>query len=154
VPLGAQGREQCERLRAALSAFQFERCIVSPMRRAQETRELVAPDVPFTIEPLLREVHFGDWEGQTLEWVERHEPELFAQRVRDPVSFRFPGGESIEEAALRIRPIAERLSGARATLVIGHRVTLGALERLLRGLPLDSQLIEGLQPAEFRVVRA
>jgi broad specificity phosphatase PhoE len=141
-------------LRAALTAFEFERCIVSPMRRAQQTRELVAPNVPFTVEPLLREVHFGDWEGHTLEWVEQNEPELFEQRRRDPVTFRFPGGESIEDAAMRIGPIAERLSGARATLVIGHRVTLGALERLLRGLPLDSQLVEGLQPAEFRVVRA
>lgn len=124
------------------------------MRRALQTRELAAPDVPFTVEPLLREVHFGEWEGKTLEWVEEHEPELYEQRRRNPVAFRFPDGESIEEAAIRIRPVAERLAGARATLVIGHRVTLGALERLLRGLPLDSQLVEGLQPAEFRVVRA
>ncbi len=124
------------------------------MRRAQQTRELVAPDVPFTVESLLREVHFGEWEGKTQEWVEENEPELFERRRLDPVRFRFPGGESIEEAAVRIRPIARDLAGARATLVIGHRVTLGALERLLRGLPLDSQLVEGLQPAEFRVVRA
>lgn len=124
------------------------------MRRALETRELVAPDVPFTIEPLLREVHFGDWEGKTLEWAQENEPELYEQRRGDPVKFRFPGGESIDDAATRVRPVAERLAGARATLVIGHRVTLGALERLLRGLPLDSQLVEGLQPAEFRVVRA
>ncbi|HMF28531.1 MAG TPA: histidine phosphatase family protein, partial [Candidatus Cybelea sp.] len=127
APLGAHGREQCERLRAALTQFQFERCIVSPMQRALETRELVAADVPFTVEPLLREVHFGDWEGQTIEWVEEHEPALYERRRRDPVSFRFPGGESIEEAATRIRPIVESLAGARATLVIGHRVTLGAL---------------------------
>lgn len=124
------------------------------MRRAQETRELVAPDVPFTVEPALCEIHFGRWEGQTIEWVQEHEPELFELRRRDPVTFRFPGGESIEEAALRIRPIVARLADANATLVIGHRVTLGALERLLRGLPLDSQLVEGLQPAEFRIVRA
>jgi probable phosphoglycerate mutase len=124
------------------------------MRRAQETRELVAPDLPFTVEPALREVHFGSWEGQTIEWAEQNEPELFEKRRRDPVTFRFPGGESIEDAAIRVRPIAERLANAQGTLVIGHRVTLGALERLLRGLPLDSRLVEGLQPAEFRIVRA
>lgn len=124
------------------------------MQRALQTRELVAPDVPYTVEPLLREVRFGAWEGKTLEWVEANEPELYERRRRNPVVFRFPGGESIEEAAIRIRPVAERLAEAQATLVIGHRVTLGALERLLRGLPLHSQLVEGLQPAEFRVVRA
>lgn len=124
------------------------------MQRALQTRELVAPEIPFTIEPLLREVHFGEWEGKTLEWAEEHEPALLEQRRSDPVTFRFPGGESIADAATRIRPLAERLAGAEATLVIGHRVTLGALERLLRGLPLDSQRVEGLAPAEFRVVRA
>jgi hypothetical protein len=35
-------------------------------------------------------------------------------------------------------------------LVIGHRGTLGVLERLLRGLPLDSKSVTPLEPGEFR----
>jgi broad specificity phosphatase PhoE len=149
-PLGERGREQCEQLRDALHAYEFDCCIVSPMRRCLQTRELVAPSVPFDVEPALREVHFGDWEGRTLDELDE---ELVEQRRRDPVGFRPPGGESIEEAAARLRPLVERLKRARRTLVIGHRVTLGTLERLLRDLPLDSQHVAGLQPAEFRIVR-
>jgi alpha-ribazole phosphatase len=144
---------QCEGLREALARFEFRRALVSPMLRCLQTRELVASDVPLEIEPALREVDFGDWEGKTLEWAELHAPELLAQRRRDPVRFRPPGGESLEDAAVRLRALAEKMRDENGTLVIGHRVTLGILERLLRGLPLDSQLVKPLEPGEFRVVR-
>jgi broad specificity phosphatase PhoE len=152
LPLGRHGRTQCDGLREALRLFPFERCIVSPMRRCLETRELVAPQLSFVIEPALREVDFGSWEGKTLEWAEANAPQLLAHRRRDPVRFRPPQGESIEEAAQRLQSLADRLRGDETTLVIGHRIALGILERLLRALPLESQDVAGLQPAEFRIV--
>ncbi|HZV77327.1 MAG TPA: histidine phosphatase family protein [Candidatus Babeliales bacterium] len=154
LPLSAQGRKQCERLREALRAFAFERCLVSPMQRCLQTRELAAPDLPFEIEPTLRETDFGSWEGQTPDWLEHYVPQLLARRRSDPVRFRPPGGESIEDAAARLRPLVPRLRGGGAVLVVSHRVTLGILERLLRNLPLDSKEVAGLEPAEFRIVRA
>jgi broad specificity phosphatase PhoE len=154
LPLGALGRSQCEHLRIALRDFGFERCFVSPMRRALETRELVVPNVPFEIESALREVDFGSWEGRTLEWAQHHAPELLAQRRQDPVHFRPPGGESIADAATRVGPLLQKLREEDAPLVIGHRITLAILERLLRNLPLDSRDVAGLETGEFRIVRA
>lgn len=151
--LGECGLEQCERLREALREFKFERCLVSPMQRCLQTRAIVAADVPFEIEPRLREVSFGSWEGRSAEEVEGETPGAIAARRADPVLFRPPGGESVEDAAARLHPVAERLRAMDETLVIGHRLALGVLERLLRGLPLDSQFVVGLQPAEFRIVR-
>lgn len=153
-PLCPEGRTQCERLRAALDGVSFERCIVSPMRRCLETREIAAPATPYEIDGALREVDFGSWEGKSLEWLEAHAPDLLSRRRHEPVTFRPPGGESIEEAAVRLRPLARRLSSEPSTLVIGHRVTLGILERLLRDLPLDSQFVAPLEPGEFRIVGA
>jgi broad specificity phosphatase PhoE len=152
LPLGPLGRAQCRSLREALKLYAFERCLVSPMRRCLETRAIVAPEIPFAVDPALREVHFGNWEGRTLGWVESNAPELLAQRRRDPVRFRPPGGESFEDAAVRLRELAASIRDGGATLVIGHRVTLGILERLVRGLPLDSPEVMPLEPAEFRIV--
>lgn len=89
----------------------------------------------------------------TLEWLELHAPELLAQRRRNPIGFRPPAGESFEDAAGRLRPLSQRLRSGDDTLVIGHRVTLGILERLLRDLPLDSPVVSPLEPSEFRIVR-
>jgi alpha-ribazole phosphatase len=152
-PLGAHGRAQCEHLRDALAQFEFQRCLVSPMRRCLETRELAVPDVPFAVEPALREVDFGSWEGQTLEWAERHVPALLAQRRSDPVRFRPPEGESIEDAAERLRPLVDAIRNESGLLVISHRLTLGILERLLRGLPLGSKDVTPLETAQFTIVR-
>jgi alpha-ribazole phosphatase len=151
-PLSSRGREQCEGLRTALLGFAFQNCLVSPMRRCLQTREIVVPARPFDVEPALREVHFGSWEGQTLELLERTEPERLAERRKNPATFRPPGGESFEDTVPRLRPVAERLRRGTSTLVIGHRGTLGVLERLLRGLPVDSHSVLPLEPGEFHVV--
>jgi alpha-ribazole phosphatase len=151
-PLSADGRLQCEGLRRALAPLGLERCLVSPMRRCLETREIVAADLPFDVEDALREIHFGEWEGKTVDWLEQHEPEGLASRRRNPVAFRPPGGESFEDTAPRLRTVVERIDPATPTLVIGHRGTLGVLERLLRYLPLDSRSVTPLEPAEFRVI--
>lgn len=153
APLGERGLEQSAALREALGPYTFERCLVSPMRRCLQTRAIVAPDLPFEIEPGLREVSFGSWEGLSADEVEAVTPGAIAERRAAPAAFRPPGGESIEDAAARLRPIAERLMQMQRTLVIGHRIALGILERLLRDHPLDSQGVIGLSPAEFRIVR-
>ena len=122
------------------------------MRRCLETREIAAAALSFEIDDALREIHFGEWEGKTLEWLERNDSERLASRRRNPVAFRPPGGESFEDTAPRLRAVAERIPPETATLVIGHRGTLGVLERILRDLPLDSPSITPLEPGEFRVI--
>ncbi len=150
-PLSAHGRAQCERLAVALRAYPLDACVVSPMRRCLETRAIAVPAIPFEIDEALREVDFGQWEGATMDWLERNETEAVARRRRDPVTFRPPGGESFADVAPRIREAAERIAG-RNVVVIGHRGTLGVLERLLRRLPLDSRDVTPLEPAEFRTI--
>lgn len=152
VPLSPLGVAQCRQLQIELEAFDFERCLVSPMRRCLETREIVAPQPPFEIDPALREIDFGTWEGETLEWLQANEPSGLARRSRDPVHFRPPQGESFADVAQRLRPVVERLRSPLRWLVVAHRGTLGVLERLLRDLPLESQAVKGLEPAQFRVV--
>ncbi|MBV9232463.1 MAG: histidine phosphatase family protein [Candidatus Eremiobacteraeota bacterium] len=153
-PLSEGGRRQCENLRDDFRRFGFTRCYVSPMRRCRETREIAAPEVPFTVEPALREMSFGEWEGKTLDWLEAHAPEHVVARRRDPVAFRPPGGESFDDVARRLRTLLDVLRSGGPTLVIAHRGTLAVLERLLRGLPLRSQRVDSLEPGAFHVVDA
>lgn len=152
-PLTALGREQSERVHAELQGVALDRAFCSPMRRAMETLAIIAPNLPYEIEPALREVDFGEWEGRTAQWLEANDAARFAQRRRDPVHFRPPGGESFADASLRLRPFADAMRQLRANvLIVAHRGSLGVLERLLRDLPLDSQDVTPLEPGEYHVV--
>jgi broad specificity phosphatase PhoE len=150
--LSDAGEAQCRALQPLLSKFAFEQCLISPMRRCVRTRELAVPEVPFETFEALREVDFGSWEGMTLQWVQGNDPQRLSHRRRDPVNFRPPAGESFADVADRLSPVVARLQSAKCSLVIAHRGTLGVLERLLRGLPLHSQEVRPLEPAEFRAL--
>lgn len=152
VELSEIGRAQSEALKPALARLSLERCVVSPMRRCTQTLQIAAPQLPFEIHEALREVDFGDWEGKTLEWVERNDPRGLATRREDPVHFRPPQGESFADVAARLRELVEELRRPGSTLVVAHRGTLAVLERLLRGLPLEARSVISLEPGELRVI--
>ena len=153
-PLNALGRKQSERAHAALHEIAFDVGFSSPMRRCLETLEIVAPRTPHRSDEALREVDFGAWEGRTIEWLEENDAVGVARRRRDPVSFRPARGESFHDASLRLRPFADGLRGLALAnvLIVGHRGSLGVLERLLRGLPLDARDVVPLEPGEYRLI--
>jgi alpha-ribazole phosphatase len=155
-PLNALGREQSERAHAALREIAFDLGFASPMRRCVETLAIVAPRTPYRCVHALREVDFGAWEGRTIEWLEINDAASVARRRRDPVTFRPAGGESFLDASRRLLPFADevrRLAG-KNVLIVGHRGSLGVLERLLRGLALESRQVEPLEPGEFRIIES
>ncbi len=123
------------------------------MRRCLESREIVAPATPYETLDALREIDFGAWEGKTLAWLESNDGAALERRRREPVTFRPPQGESFADVAVRLKDLAEKLATCEGVLVIGHRGTLSVLERLLRGLPLESQAVKPLETGEFRVLR-
>jgi alpha-ribazole phosphatase len=151
-PLNAIGRAQCARARDALTGVEFQTAFCSPMLRCVQTVEIVAPRVPRRVLDALREVDFGQWEGRTLQWLLEHDPAGVARRRGDPVRFRPPGGESFSDASERLLEVAAALRSEASALVVGHRGTLGVLERLLRDVPLDSREVIPLEPGEFRIV--
>ena len=44
----------------------------------------------------------GDWESYTFDEIKRSEPEAFADWMRGGASWRFPGGESLQEQQDRV----------------------------------------------------
>ncbi|MHB8703202.1 MAG: histidine phosphatase family protein [Candidatus Tyrphobacter sp.] len=154
-PLNAAGRAQCERLRDVLSHVAVvDAAFVSPLRRCVESLAIIAPTAAFEVCDVLREVDFGQWDGRTRDCVARGDPKgHLALRASSPATFRPPGGESFADVATRLRPFANiARADARNLLIVGHRGTLGVLERLLRSLPLDSHQVAPLGLGEFRLL--
>jgi probable phosphoglycerate mutase len=119
VPITAEGRAEAERAGHQLAALGIELCVHTRFRRTQETADALLGDrdVPRLEEPLLDDIDVGDLEGASLEeyraWKRSH--------ARDD---RFPGGESLDDAAVRyskaFRKLLERPE--RAILVVCHEI--------------------------------
>jgi probable phosphoglycerate mutase len=119
VPLTADGKAEAERLGHQLAGIPLEICIHTRFGRTQETADeaLRDRDVPYVEEPLLDDIDVGDLEGATLEeyraWKRDH-------TRKDP----FPGGESLDDAALRYARAFDRLleRSEQTLLVVCHEV--------------------------------
>ena len=66
ISINAAGRRQAEALAQRLSAVRFDRVITSPLFRARETGEIIAPRRRVETDPRLKEMDYGAWEGLTL----------------------------------------------------------------------------------------
>jgi len=111
VPLTQLGREQSARVCDFLADLSLAAVYSSDLDRSHHCAELiaVAHDLTVNSEGSLRELSIGDWEGRT--WAELQEayPDHWQARLRDLVNFQVPGGESLQDAADRIRPTVQKI---------------------------------------------
>lgn len=146
TPLNAKGRNQAgeaaERLRGLIGAGIGDLpYLASPMERTRHTMEglraaLGLDPAGYTIDPRLREIGFGAWEGLTWKDVRRSDPARSQARDRDRWGFCPPGegAESYAMVAERVRPLLDALD--RPTVIVAHggvaravMVTLGAANK-------------------------
>ncbi len=115
--LSEQGIEEAERLAGQLAALPLDLVAVSPFPRALQTANiaLAGREVPHLVDDDLGDVRIGGLEGRTLE-AYREAPAHSNRKER------FPGGESLDGAALRFAGAFERLLAREepATLVVCH----------------------------------
>ncbi len=140
-PLSNLGSAQ---MAAALTPHHgWQRVISSPMRRCRKFAEAFAAQhgLPFALEPGLRELHFGVWEGRAISEVWRTQGELLEHYYRYPGTVRPPGGESADEARIRLHGAWRRLLGAHRgehLLLVLHGGAIRLLLCQLLGAPLTN----------------
>ena len=93
--------------------------------------------------PELVELSYGVLEGRTAEDSDPEFVRLWAERKRDPLRFRAPGGETYAELAVRVGRFVDEIRARfpdGSLLVVGHRATNRTLLALLLGMPLEESL--------------
>lgn len=124
VPLSAEGIRQAALLRQALARQEIGHIFSSDLTRSAHTAAIIAAGRGVT--PVsradLREIAMGQWEGKTLADIARQCPADYAERGRNIVNYRIPGGESFADCQNRINAaLAEILaSTAGNVLIVGH----------------------------------
>lgn len=105
IGLSAQGEEQAERMVGFLTQQNLTRVISTGLKRTDYLGEMVAREanIPQEVEPLLKEMYFGRWEGLSAKDVGKAEPELYADCVAGDMDYRFPEGEQVQEFHDRVK---------------------------------------------------
>jgi probable phosphoglycerate mutase len=121
VPLTEDGEVEARMLGLALVNVSFDVCLHTRFGRTRQTAALAMAgrDVPMEVEPLFDDIDVGDLEGQTIEdyraWKDRHTR-----------ADRFPGGESLDDAARRYAAGFQKLLARRLdhALVVCHEIPI------------------------------
>jgi probable phosphoglycerate mutase len=158
-PLTAAGVEQANaagRLLAAMLEGRSAVLVSSPLGRARRTAEIVAgalglPANRIRIEPRLREVSWGAWDGRSRAELEAAEPGAWNRLQRD-WSFAPEGAEAYPDAAGRLGDWLRSLSAGEPVIAVTH----GMASAILRGLLLqltgaETLALERPQDALFHV---
>ena len=100
VPLCEQGRAALRAVRAPAMLL-GHRWHASPLGRALETGRILGPGA-FAIEPRLIEMHWGDWQGQTLAGLRARLGAAMQENEDRGMHFRPAGGETSAEVKMRM----------------------------------------------------
>ena len=121
VPLTDDGREEARQLGIQVANLALDLCVHTRFGRTLDTAAiaLAGRDVPMMVEPLLDDIDVGDLEGQSID-------DYRAWKRAHSRSDRFPGGESLDEAAERYARALRTLldDDAQATLVVCHEIPI------------------------------
>ena len=150
IPLNGRGRAQAAAIGRALAKAMpeaiaaleaAEAFVASPLIRTRQTMELargslgLAPE-RYGLDPALKELTFGEWEGLTWPQVAKRDPAGARAREADKWNFAPPGGESYAMLAARLQPWLESLKAD--GFVVSHGGVARALMTLIAGVAPSS----------------
>lgn len=153
--LSPLGREQAEHLGRRLADVHFDALYITSLRRTAQTAAPLIARRPMVanIEPDLREIRIGDWEGGEFRRREVIKDPVMMELLRGGGWGLVPGGEDPEAFATRVRGALRRIQaahpGERVAVichggVIGQAVALATGARPLAFMTCDNASISQL----------
>ena len=148
-PLSLEGRNQVRALGRTLEGIAFDRIVSSDLQRTRQTVDLLGTDRP-VLEPGLREIHVGDWQGRPI-------ADLIAENGSAYAGWRRgthtpPGGEPWPDFCRRVGAALDSLvdGGDQRILAVTHGGVIRAIMQSVVGLNLTQ--IEAVAPASITLV--
>ncbi len=141
-PLSEKGEQQVRRVALKVKSMNtgVQFAYVSPLGRARQTAEIYENELGIELQVIdsLKEVSFGDFEGNTLAELDVKFPGLWKARQADKWNYCPPGGEANKHAvprALEVVRTIEEHSSEEPLLIIAHfainRLVISLLAKIL-----------------------
>jgi len=137
VPLSAMGWQQMSD--ALTKSLHFDQIITSPLIRCHDfaTQYAKSNACPLLIEPMLQELDFGIWDGQTHDALWQQPNALLEAFYRDPWQQTPPNGEAVADFCQRLDNTWQSLlQQSGSSLVICHGGVIRYFIAKILGMPL------------------
>lgn len=145
-PLDDEGRAEIAGWRAP-APWDAARRVASPLARARETAELLAPQTAVAVDPRLIEADFGAWEGRRGADLRANPTSGFRDLEDWGWDYRPPEGESVAEVLNRARAaLADLARDPAPALLVCHIGVMRALLAAAHGWEMRG-------PCPFRIKR-
>lgn len=141
-PLNDTGFRLARQTASELHNLGLHALYTSDLRRAQQTAQAIAETTGLTIrlEPRLREVNLGEWEGVLYTEIRACYPELLRRWEEEPLKTTPPGGESIWALRHRVldavAEIVARHTGQQVC-VVAHKTPIAIIKCRYLDIPLE-----------------
>lgn len=143
VPLSEAGRARVRSWRVPPPLLEHH-WLASPLARARETAEILSGRAP-ALEPRLAEMHWGEWEGETLANLRARYGDDMVENEAKGLDFRAASGESPREVCARLAAFfTEHARLGQDTVAVSHKGVIRAALALATGWDMT-----GEAPAEL-----
>lgn len=132
-PLSRDGIRQAEKTAHFLGRQNLRGLYCSDLKRAFHTARVIGAGSGLKpeITPLLREIHFGSWEGLTFDEIEQQWGNEIRNWLDDPFNRSAPGGETLDQVCARMQNFLDQLdrqgSVAQSIAAVSHGGSIRAL---------------------------
>jgi broad specificity phosphatase PhoE len=142
IPLNARGLMQAKQVAADLAGRGLTAIYSSDLSRARQTAEAVARACGLNVhlEPRLREICQGEWEGKLISEIRSQNAALLQQRRENPLTFAAPGGETSLQVQARVVAATENILRKHpdgVTAVVSHGFALAVIIAHYRDIPIE-----------------
>jgi broad specificity phosphatase PhoE len=142
VPLNARGRLQSMRMAQFLANCGLTAIYSSDLVRARQTAEILAAmtGLPLYLDPRLREIDQGEWEGLLVSDIQSRYTTLLQQRRQDPWHVAPPGGETGLQVRARVLAAIEeilKMHPQENVAVVSHGFALSLVIAHYQGYPIS-----------------
>jgi broad specificity phosphatase PhoE len=141
IPLNETGIKQAQSLALKLAGTPFDALYSSDLSRARQTAEIIAEHIrlPVMIDPRLREIRQGIWEGMSVEEVKQKFSPDFSRDSDYLTTPRAAGAETLAQVITRMLEVAneihEKHNGQRV-LLSSHGLAVAVLYLVANDLPI------------------
>ena len=139
--LTADGLAQAERVAVEVAKLKPDVLISSPLQRTRQTAEAIAAATGLEIvyDKDWYELSFGTWDGKSIEEVKAETPDDY-QAWLNSSSYRPGGGESYDEARIRVEAAMEKIVAkypGKKVVIVTHNGVIKSAANIAIGGPND-----------------